>query len=111
MSNIKQTKSELAASAHMADGYRADVCLAHPVTGEILQPEIMHVIDPKTRLVGLLPCPFCGAQPVADVFEDEEDHFHFLSCENKACPANVCAVGNTGKEAAALWNTRNGGAA
>lgn len=60
---------------------------------------------------GLLPCPFCGAQPVADVFEDEEDHFHFLSCENKACPANVCAVGNTGEEAAALWNTRNGGAA
>lgn len=59
----------------------------------------------------LLPCPFCGAQPVADVFEDEEDHFHLLSCENKACPANVCAVGNTGEEAAALWNTRNGGAA
>ena len=48
---------------------------------------------------------------VADVFDDEEDHFHIVSCENKACPANVCAVGKTGEEAAALWNTRNGGAA
>lgn len=38
----------------MADGWRADVYVAHPVTGSIWRPEIMHVIDLKTQyLFGL----------------------------------------------------------
>lgn len=45
------TTNLLAGDILMADGYRADVYLAHPVTGEIWRPEIMHVIDLKSRVL------------------------------------------------------------
>lgn len=61
-------------------------------------------LDTKTLL---LPCPFCGAQPVTDVFEDEECHFHFVNCVNEECPAaSVFVSGASPEEATALWNTR-----
>jgi putative transposase len=49
----RSTKEMCAGDVYMADGYRADVYLAHPMTGDIWRPEIMHVIDIKTQfLVG-----------------------------------------------------------
>ncbi len=60
----------------------------------------------------LLPCPFCGAAPKAEEFNDEEVHTFFVSCVNQDCPAcSVLASGDTPEDAAELWNTRNGGAA
>lgn len=50
---LRHTRNLKAGSIYMADGYRADVYLAHPVTGGLWRPEIMHVIDLKSRyLVG-----------------------------------------------------------
>ncbi|MBO9538749.1 Mu transposase C-terminal domain-containing protein [Herbaspirillum sp.] len=49
----RHTRNLKAGSIYMADGYRADVYLAHPMTGELWRPEIMHVIDLKSGyLVG-----------------------------------------------------------
>ncbi len=49
----RHTKNLKPGSIYMADGYRADVYLAHPVEGGIWRPEIMHVIDLRSRyLVG-----------------------------------------------------------
>jgi putative transposase len=49
----RHTNNLKAGSIYMADGYRADVYLAHPVTGDIWRPEIMHIIDLRSRyLVG-----------------------------------------------------------
>ena len=49
----RDTHDLLPGDIYMADGYRADVYLAHPMTGDIWRPEIMHVIDVKTGfLVG-----------------------------------------------------------
>ncbi|MBS3954078.1 MAG: transposase [Methylomicrobium sp.] len=45
------TANLLPGDIYMADGYRADVYLAHPVTGDIWRPEIMHVIDLKSRVL------------------------------------------------------------
>lgn len=44
----RDTQDLLPGDIYMADGYRADVYLAHPMTGGIWRPEIMHVIDVKT---------------------------------------------------------------
>ncbi|MDP2395040.1 MAG: Mu transposase C-terminal domain-containing protein [Methylococcaceae bacterium] len=47
------TTNLLPGDIYTADGYRADVYLAHPVTGDIWRPEIMHVLDLESRyLVG-----------------------------------------------------------
>ena len=49
----RDTKDLLPGEIYMADGYRADVYLMHPMTGDAWRPEIMHVIDVKTGfLVG-----------------------------------------------------------
>lgn len=49
----RSTEDLMVGDIYMADGYRADVYLAHPVTGGIWRPEIMHVIDIKAPyLVG-----------------------------------------------------------
>lgn len=45
----RSTTELLPGDIYMADGYRADVYLAHPMTGDIWRPEIMHVIDIKTN--------------------------------------------------------------
>lgn len=36
---------------YMADGYRADCYIAHPMTGDIWRMELMHVIDVKTGVL------------------------------------------------------------
>lgn len=49
----RHTRNLKPGSIYMADGYRLDVYLAHPVTGKIWRAEIMHVIDLYSRyLVG-----------------------------------------------------------
>ena len=45
------TANLLPGNIYMADGYRADVYLAHPVTGDIWRPEIMHIIDLRSRVL------------------------------------------------------------
>lgn len=45
----RSTEDLLPGDIYMADGYRADVYLAHPMTGDIWRPEIMHVLDIKTN--------------------------------------------------------------
>lgn len=45
------TDNLLPGDIYMADGYRADVYLAHPVTGDIWRPEIMHVLDLRSRVL------------------------------------------------------------
>lgn len=41
----------LPGDVYMADGYRADVYLAHPLTGDIWRPEIVHIIDLRSRVM------------------------------------------------------------
>ncbi len=45
------TTNLLPGDVYMADGYRADVYLAHPMTGDIWRPEIVHIIDLRSRLM------------------------------------------------------------
>jgi len=45
------TANLLPGDIYMADGYRADVYLAHPLTGKIWRPEIMHIIDMRSRVL------------------------------------------------------------
>jgi hypothetical protein len=69
------------------------------------------VLGKRSCATELLPCPFCGAQPITDIFHDEEDHFHLVQCVNDDCPAAPITTGATAAEAAGKWNVRNGGAA
>lgn len=45
------TANLLPGDIYMADGYRADVYLSHPLTGKIWRPEIMHIIDLRSRVL------------------------------------------------------------
>lgn len=45
------TDNALPGDVYVADGYRADVYLAHPVTGKIWRPELTVVIDLRSRVV------------------------------------------------------------
>jgi putative transposase len=45
------TTNLLPGDVYMADGYRADVYLSHPSTGDIWRPEIMHIIDLRSRVM------------------------------------------------------------
>ena len=68
-------------------------------------------VGPQQAESELLPCPFCGAQPVTQKFDDEELSAHIVTCTNDDCPANPVTSGDTPEDAAELWNIRNGGAA
>ncbi len=68
------TANLLPGDIYTADGYRADVYLAHPVTGDIWRPEIMHVLDMESRyLVGYRIMMHEGSYDVmiawAEIFE------------------------------------------
>ncbi|WP_306602517.1 Mu transposase C-terminal domain-containing protein [Azonexus sp.] len=47
----RSTENALAGDVYVADGYRADVYLAHPVTGDIWRPELTVAMDMKSRVI------------------------------------------------------------
>jgi hypothetical protein len=66
----------------------------------------------EERAEELLPCPFCGAVPVIDVFKDEEEmdegrFTFFIECRARDCHRLV-SIGHasTRAEAIAAWNRR-----
>lgn len=55
----------------------------------------------------LLPCPFCGQQPVSFSGEALGRTIYVVECGNPDCPASMCGCGYESKEeAVANWNTR-----
>lgn len=46
----RSTENALAGDVYVADGYRADVYLAHPITGDIWRPELTVAIDMRSRV-------------------------------------------------------------
>lgn len=47
----RSTQNALPGDVYVADGYRADVYLAHPITGDIWRPEITLAIDLRSRMI------------------------------------------------------------
>lgn len=47
----RSTENALPGDVYVADGYRADVYLAHPVTGDLWRPELTVAIDLRSRVV------------------------------------------------------------
>lgn len=47
----RSTQNALPGDVYVADGYRADVYLAHPVTGDLWRPELTVAIDLRSRCV------------------------------------------------------------
>lgn len=47
----RSTENALAGDVYVADGYRADVYLAHPVTGDIWRPELTVGMDLRSRVI------------------------------------------------------------
>lgn len=47
----RSTENALAGDVYVADGYRADVYLAHPVTGDIWRPELTVSMDMRSRVI------------------------------------------------------------
>lgn len=45
------THNALPGDVYVADGYRADVYLAHPVTGKIFRPELTVIMDWRSRVI------------------------------------------------------------
>lgn len=47
----RSTENALAGDVYVADGYRVDVYLAHPVTGDIWRPELTVSMDMRSRFI------------------------------------------------------------
>lgn len=47
----RSTENALPGDVYVADGYRADVYLAHPLTGDIWRPELTVALDMRSRMV------------------------------------------------------------
>lgn len=47
----RSTENALAGDVYVADGYRADVYLAHPVTGDLWRPELTVAMDLHSRYI------------------------------------------------------------
>lgn len=47
----RSTENALAGDVYVADGYRADVYLAHPITGDIWRPELTVAMDMRSRVI------------------------------------------------------------
>lgn len=47
----RSTQNALAGDVYVADGYRADVYLAHPITGDIWRPELTVAMDLRSRVI------------------------------------------------------------
>ena len=55
----------------------------------------------------ILPCPFCGAQPVVEPWHGAHPDTTMIGCQNDAaCHALPNVVGDTKEEAIARWNQR-----
>jgi putative transposase len=46
----RSTENALPGDVYVADGYRADISLAHPVTGDIWRPELTVAMDMRSRV-------------------------------------------------------------
>lgn len=46
----RSTENALPGDVYVADGYRADIYLSHPVTGDIFRPEITAAMDMRSRM-------------------------------------------------------------
>lgn len=93
----RSTEDLMVGDIYMADGYRADVYLAHPVTGNIWRPEIMHVIDLKAPyLVGYRVMANEGTYDVmmgwAEIFARHDHVPPMLYVDNGAGYANKLAA-------------------
>lgn len=63
---------------------------------------------PEVVEVGhLLPCPFCGGEPMPDFCSDFGAEAYFVHCQQADCPVGPSAQGNTEAEAIAGWNRRS----
>jgi putative transposase len=47
----RSTQNALPGDVYVADGYRADVYLAHPITGQLWRPELTVAIDLRSRVI------------------------------------------------------------
>jgi putative transposase len=47
----RSTENALPGDVYVADGYRADVYLAHPVTGDLFRPELTVSMDMRSRVI------------------------------------------------------------
>ncbi len=47
----RSTQNALPGDVYVADGYRADVYLAHPVTGDLFRPELTMSMDMRSRFI------------------------------------------------------------
>lgn len=47
----RSTQNALPGDVYVADGYRADVYLAHPVTGDLFRPELTVCMDLRSRVI------------------------------------------------------------
>lgn len=47
----RSTQNALPGDVYVADGYRADVYLAHPVTGDLFRPELTVSMDMRSRFI------------------------------------------------------------
>ena len=96
----RDSEALLAGDIYMADGYRADVYLAHPMTGDIWRPEIMHVIDIKTGfLVGFRIMANEGTYDVmlgwAEIFARWDHVAPMVYVDNGSGYANLLAADDT----------------
>jgi hypothetical protein len=55
----------------------------------------------------LLPCPFCGGDPMPDFSNIEGEAQYHFHCQSKECLAWPNVQGDTEAEAITAWNTRH----